>query len=267
MAWMLDEYIKLTGNNTLATFTGKALGFGGSYGRKEATGVGVAVITRESLKKLGINIRESKIAIQGFGNVGSNTAKHLERMGGNIVSISEYDKEKGVYTIYNEDGFDISDLIAHFEKNNTLYDYKDVKHISIDQFYSLDVDVIIPCALENSIGEEEANKIRAKLIVEGANGPVNYYADSILKDRNIIVIPDILANSGGVIASYFEWVQNISAIDMTEDDVLNKVEYKMLFAYNEILKIQQEYDVTMRLASYIYSVLRLYKILKLRSRI
>ena len=267
MAWMLDEYIKLTGNNTLATFTGKALGFGGSYGRKEATGVGVAVITRESLKKLGINIRESKIAIQGFGNVGSNTAKHLERMGGNIVSISEYDKEKGVYTIYNEDGFDISDLIAHFEKNNTLHDYKDVKHISIDQFYSLDVDVIIPCALENSIGEEEANKIRAKLIVEGANGPVNYYADSILKDRNIIVIPDILANSGGVIASYFEWVQNISAIDMTEDDVLNKVEYKMLFAYNEILKIQQEYDVTMRLASYIYSVLRLYKILKLRSRI
>ena len=267
MAWMLDEYIKLTGNNTLATFTGKALGFGGSYGRKEATGVGVAVITRESLKKLGINIRESKIAIQGFGNVGSNTAKHLERMGGNIVSISEYDKEKGVYTIYNEDGFNIADLIEHFEKNNTLYDYKDVKHISIDQFYSLDVDVIIPCALENSIGEEEANKIRAKLIVEGANGPVNYYADSILKDRNIIVIPDILANSGGVIASYFEWVQNISAIDMTEDDVLNKVEYKMLFAYNEILKIQQEYDVTMRLASYIYSVLRLYKILKLRSRI
>jgi len=236
MAWMLDEYIKLTGNNTLATFTGKALGFGGSYGRKEATGVGVAVITRESLKKLGINIRESKIAIQGFGNVGSNTAKHLERMGGNIVSISEYDKEKGVYTIYNEDGFNIADLIEHFEKNNTLYD-------------------------------EEANKIRAKLIVEGANGPVNYYADSILKDRNIIVIPDILANSGGVIASYFEWVQNISAIDMTEDDVLNKVEYKMLFAYNEILKIQQEYDVTMRLASYIYSVLRLYKILKLRSRI
>ena len=148
-----------------------------------------------------------------------------------------------------------------------MNDYKDVKHISIDQFYSLDVDVIIPCALENSIGEEEANKIRAKLIVEGANGPVNYYADSILKDRNIIVIPDILANSGGVIASYFEWVQNISAIDMTEDDVLNKVEYKMLFAYNEILKIQQEYDVTMRLASYIYSVLRLYKILKLRSRI
>ena len=188
-------------------------------------------------------------------------------MGRNIVSISEYDKEKGVYTIYNEDGFDIADLIEHFEKNNTLYDYKDVKHISIDQFYSLDVDVIIPCALENSIGEEEANKIRAKLIVEGANGPVNYYADSILKDRNIIVIPDILANSGGVIASYFEWVQNISAIDMTEDDVLNKVEYKMLFAYNEILKIQQEYDVTMRLASYIYSVLRLYKILKLRSRI
>ena len=252
MAWMLDEYIKLTGNNTLATFTGKALGFGGSYGRKEATGVGVAVMTREALNKLGIDIRNSRIAIQGFGNVGSNTAKHLER---------------GVYTIYNENGFNISELISHFEKYNTLYNYKNAKHISIDQFYSLDVDVIIPCALENSITEDEAQKIRAKLIVEGANGPVDYLADRILRQKNVVVIPDILANSGGVIASYFEWVQNISGIDMTEDDVLNKVEYKMLLAYNEIMKIQNKYDVTMRIASYIYSVLRLYKILKLRSRI
>ena len=264
MAWMLDEYIKLTGNNT---FTGKALGFGGSYGRKEATGVGVAVMTREALNKLGIDIRNSRIAIQGFGNVGSNTAKHLERMSGNILSISEYDKEKGVYTIYNENGFNISELISHFEKYNTLYNYKNAKHISIDQFYSLDVDVIIPCALENSITEDEAQKIRAKLIVEGANGPVDYLADRILRQKNVVVIPDILANSGGVIASYFEWVQNISGIDMTEDDVLNKVEYKMLLAYNEIMKIQNKYDVTMRIASYIYSVLRLYKILKLRSRI
>lgn len=267
MAWMLDEYIKLTGNNTLATFTGKALGFGGSYGRKEATGVGVAVITRESLKKIGVNIKDSKIAIQGFGNVGSNTAKHLARMGGNILSISEYDSEHGIYTIYNEDGFNISELISHFAKYNTLINYENAKHISIDQFYSLDVDVLIPCALENAITEEEAKKIRAKLIVEGANGPVDYIADGILRQKNIGVIPDILANSGGVIASYFEWVQNISGIDMTEDDVLNKVEYRMLLAYNEIMKIKDEYNVTMRLASYIYSVLRLYKILKLRSRI
>lgn len=267
MAWMLDEYIKLTGNNTLATFTGKALGFGGSFGRKEATGVGVAVMTRESLNKLGINIRDSKIAIQGFGNVGSNTAKHLARMGGNILAVSEFDNEHGVYTIYNENGFNVFELIDYFSKNHTLYDFKGSKHISIDQFYSLDVDVLIPCALENSITEEEAQKIRAKLIVEGANGPVNYLADRILSQKNIEVIPDILANSGGVIASYYEWVQNISGIDMTEDDVLNKVEYKMLLAYNEIMKIKDKYGVTMRLASYIYSVLRLYKILKLRSRI
>ncbi len=267
MAWMLDEYIKLTGNNTLATFTGKALGFGGSYGRKEATGVGVAVITTESLKKIGVNIKDSKIAIQGFGNVGSNTAKHLARMGGNILSISEYDSEHGIYTIYNEDGFNISELISHFAKYNTLINYENAKHISIDQFYSLDVDVLIPCALENAITEEEAKKIRAKLIVEGANGPVDYIADGILRQKDSGGIPDILANSGGVIASYFEWVQNISGIDMTEDDVLNKVEYKMLLAYNEIMNIKDEYGVTMRLASYIYSVLRLYKILKLRSRI
>lgn len=267
MAWMLDEYIRLTGNNNIGTFTGKAIEFGGSYGRKEATGVGVAHITREALKKLNVEIKKASVAIQGFGNVGSNTAKYLERMGANIVSISEFDKNKGIYTIYNENGFDIENLISYYKENGTLIDYKNAKLISIDQFYSLDVDVIIPCALENSIREEEAKKIRARLIVEGANGPVDYLADRILKEKNIVVVPDILANSGGVIASYFEWIQNISGTDMTEDEVLNRLEYKILFAYDGILKIQEKYNVTLRIASYIYSVERLYKILKLRSRI
>ncbi len=267
MAWMLDEYIKLTGNNDLGTFTGKAIEFGGSYGRKQATGVGVALVTRECLKKLKIDVKKSKIAIQGFGNVGFYTAKKLYQMGATIVSISEYDSEKGVYTIYNEEGFDINELQSHFEKHKTLINFKGTKLISISQFYSLDVDVMIPCALENSITETEAENIRAKLIVEGANGPVNYLADKILEEKNILVIPDILANSGGVIASYFEWIQNISGIDMTEDDVLNRLEYKILFAYENICEIQKKYNTTVRLASYIYSVNRLYKLLKLRSRI
>lgn len=267
MAWMLDEYIKLTGNNDLGTFTGKAIEFGGSYGRKQATGVGVALVTRECLKKLKIDVKKSKIAIQGFGNVGLYTAKKLYQMGATVVSISEYDSEKGVYTIYNEDGFDINELQSHFEKHKTLINFKKAKLISISQFYSLDVDVMIPCALENSITETEAENIRAKLIVEGANGPVNYLADKILEEKNVLVIPDILANSGGVIASYFEWIQNISGIDMTEDDVLNRLEYKILFAYENICEIQKKYNTTVRLASYIYSVNRLYKLLKLRSRI
>ncbi|XVG95764.1 Glu/Leu/Phe/Val dehydrogenase [Eubacteriales bacterium KG127] len=267
MGWMLDEYIRLTGSNNLGTFTGKALEFGGSYGRKEATGVGVAHITRESLKKLGIDIKSATVAIQGFGNVGSNTAIYLQKMGANIVSISEFDKEKGVYTIYNENGFDVEDLILYYEKNGSLIDYKNSKKISIDQFYSLDVDVIIPCALENSITENEAKKVRAKLIVEGANGPVDYLADRILKEKNVVVVPDILANSGRVIASYFEWIQNISGTDMTEDEVLNRLEYKILFAYEGILKIREKYNVTLRIASYIYAVDRVYKLLKLRSRI
>lgn len=267
MSWMLDEYIKLTGNNNIAAFTGKAIEFGGSYGRKEATGVGVSHIARESLKKLGVDIKSAKISIQGFGNVGSNTARYLEKMGAKIVSISEFDKEKGVYTIYNENGFDIDDLILHFNKNFSLIDYKYKKLISLDEFYKLDVDLLIPCALENAISEKEANVINAKLIVEGANGPVDYLADEILEKRNIIVVPDILANSGGVIGSYFEWTQNISGMDMTKDEVLNRIEYKILFAYDNVLKIKEKYNVTLRLSCYIYAIERIYKALQLRSRI
>ncbi|KXB44407.1 hypothetical protein HMPREF3188_01302 [Tissierellia bacterium KA00581] len=267
MAWMLDEYINLTGNNNIATFTGKSLEFGGSYGRREATGVGVSHITRESLKKLDIDIKKSKIAIEGFGNVGSNTALSLQKMGANIVSISEFDKEYGVYTIYNEEGFDVEDLVSYFEKNKSLLNYENKKFLVEKEFSSLDVDVLIPCALENSITEENAKNVKAKLIVEGANGPVNYMADKILEEKNVIIVPDILANAGGVIASYFEWIQNISGMDMTKDEVLNRLEYKILFAYDGILKTREKYNVSLRLASYIYSVERIYKSLKLRSRI
>ena len=266
MSWMLDEYILLTGRNDFATFTGKPIEFHGSYGRKIATGVGVANITRETLKKININIKDAKIAIQGFGNVGYNTALRLESMGAKIISISEFDKENGVYTIYKEEGFNIKQLYSHFLENKTLFNY-DCKHISINQFYSLDVDAMIPCALENAISEEEADLIRAKVIVEGANGPVTYTADSILNKKGIKVVPDILANSGGVITSYYEWVQNISMIDMTEDDVLNKVEYKILNAYEEMLKVQQKYNVSLRLSSYICAILRLNTILSIRTHI
>lgn len=264
---MLDEYISISGKNSIGTFTGKPIILGGARGRKIATGVGVALVTREYLKKLEIDIKSSTVAIQGFGNVGLNSAKKLHKMGSKIMAISEYDKEYGVYCIYNEDGFDVEDLINFFNKNKTLYTYENCRKISIDQFYSLNVDVLIPCALENAICVEEAKKINAKLIVEGANGPVTYEADKILEDKNVIVIPDIIANSGGVIASYFEWTQNISGIEMTEDDVLNKLEYKILTALLEVIDIQNKYNVNLRKSAYIYSIERLFNILKLRSKI
>lgn len=267
MSWMLDEYINISGKNSIGTFTGKPVSFGGAHGRKISTGVGVALVTREYLKKINIDIKSSTIAIQGFGNVGMNSAKKLYKMGSKILSISEYDVENGVYTIYNENGFDINELCEHFEKNNTLYNYENCRKISLDQFFSLNVDVLIPCALENSIDVNEANRINAKLIVEGANGPVTYEADKILEEKNIIVIPDIIANSGGVIASYFEWTQDISGIFMTEDEVLNKLEYKILNALFEVIKVQEREKVSLRKASYIYSISRLYEVLKIRSRI
>lgn len=267
MSWMLDEYINISGKNSIGAFTGKPIVFGGAPGRKVATGVGVALVTREYLKKLNIDIKFSTVAIQGFGNVGLNSAKKLYKMGSKIIAISEYDKENGVYTIYNEEGFDVIELIEHFEKNKTLYNYKNCRKISIDQFYSLNVDVLIPCALENAIGIDEAKRINAKLVVEGANGPVTYEADRMLEEKNIIVIPDIIANSGGVIASYFEWTQDISGIVMTEDEVLNKLEYKILNALFEVIAIQDKDKVTLRKASYIYAISRLYEVLKIRSRI
>lgn len=266
MAWMLDEYTKLVGHNALGTITGKPVEWGGSRGRTESTGFGVSVITRESAKKFGIDLTTASVAVQGFGNVGRSTVKNIQEQGAKIVAISEWAPSVGTYAIYNADGLDFDDLDDYFytKGNRNFTEYPKAKLITIDEFWKLDVDVLVPAALENSITGEVAESIKAKLICEAANGPTTPEADEILERRNIPVIPDILTNSGGVTVSYFEWVQNLYGYYWGEDEVLQKQEVAMTNAFDNIWNIREEHGITMRKATYMYSIKKVADVMKLR---
>lgn len=264
MAWMVDEYIKLTGRNDVGVITGKPVEWGGSKGRNEATGFGVSVITREFAKKNNIDIKDATVAIQGFGNVGSFTVKNVQGQGAKIVALAEWTKEVGTYALYNEDGLDYEDLAKYMREHKSLVNYPNAKNITLDQFWELDVDVLIPAALENAITESVAEKINAKIICEAANGPVTPDADVVLEKRGIPVTPDILTNSGGVTVSYFEWVQNLYGYYWSEEEVVEKQEIAMIEAFNDIWKIKEEHNVTMRQATYMHSVKKVADVMKLR---
>ncbi|MGN9164315.1 Glu/Leu/Phe/Val family dehydrogenase [Tissierellaceae bacterium HCP3S3_D8] len=264
MAWMVDEYIKLTGRNDVGVITGKPVEWGGSKGRNEATGFGVSVITREFAKKNNIDIKDATVAIQGFGNVGSFTVKNVQGQGAKIVALAEWTKEVGTYALYNEDGLDYEDLAKYMKEHKNLVNYPNAKNITLDQFWELDVDILIPAALENAITESVAEKINAKIICEAANGPITPDADVVLEKREIPVTPDILTNSGGVTVSYFEWVQNLYGYYWSEEEVVEKQEIAMIEAFNDIWKIREEHNVTMRQATYMHSVKKVADVMKLR---
>lgn len=264
MAWMVDEYIKLTGKHEIGVITGKPVEWGGSKGRNEATGFGVAVITREFAKKHGIDLKEAKVAIQGFGNVGSFTVKNVQEQGAKITALAEWDPKNGTYAIYDESGLDYEELRDFREKNKTLYGYPGAKTMTLEEFWELEVDILIPAALENAITEKEAKVIKAKLICEAANGPITPEADEILEERNISVTPDILTNSGGVTVSYFEWVQNLYGYYWQEDEVVEKQEIEMVKAFNNVWDIKQKFNVPMRKASYMFAVKKVSDVMKLR---
>ena len=259
MAWMVDEYIKLTGNHDLGVFTGKPVAWGGSKGRDEATGLGIAIIARETTKKMGLDIKNASVALQGFGNVGSYTAKYMQNQGARVVAIGLRDS-----AIYNEDGFDYDDLKLHLQTNKNLSNYPKATKISLDEFWSLKVDILIPAAIENAITSQIAEKIKAKLICEAANGPITGDADKILEERGIIVTPDILTNAGGVTVSYFEWVQNLYGYYWEVDEIVKKEETAMVNAFNTIWEIYEEHDTSLRKAAYISSIKKLAEVMKLR---
>lgn len=265
MAWMVDEYIKLTGGEqNLGVITGKPVEWGGSQGRNEATGFGVSVIAREAAKQLGMDISKTNVAIQGFGNVGRFTVKNIERQGFNIVALAEWAPKVGTYALYNEEGLGFQDMADYMDENKNLFDYPKAKKISLDDFWQLDVDMFIPAALENAITEKEAKAIKAKLICEAANGPTTTDADKILNERGIIVTPDILTNAGGVTVSYFEWVQNLYGYYWSEEEVEEKQEVEMMKAFNDIWNLKEEYKVTARDAAYMSSVKKVADVMKLR---
>ena len=259
MAWMVDEYNKLTGHSAMGVITGKPLEFGGSLGRNAATGFGVAVIIREACKKLGIDLNKASVAIQGFGNVGSFTALNIIKLGGKILAIAEWNG-----AIYNENGIDVQELIKYYNNTKNILGYKGAKQITNNEFWSLPVDVLIPAALENVITTDNVDLIKARIVAEAANGPTTPEADKVLEEKGILLTPDILTNAGGVTVSYFEWVQNMYGYYWSEEEVENKEEIAMVNAFSNLWKIKQEYNVSLRDAAYMYSVKRVADAMKAR---
>lgn len=264
MSWMVDEYNKLTGSSNIGVITGKPVAFGGSLGRNEATGFGVAVTVREAAKKLGIPMETAKIAVQGFGNVGAFTVKNIQKLGGTVVAMAEWCPKYGTYVIYKEDGLDFQAMWDHRAANGDLYDFPGAKVISLEEFWALNVDIIVPAALENAITADVAKTINAKLICEAANGPTTPEADEVLAEKGITLTPDILTNAGGVTVSYFEWVQNLYGYYWSEADVEAKEEEAMVKAFESLWKIKEEYNVTMRESAYMHSVKKVAEAMKLR---
>ncbi|MGJ3236929.1 Glu/Leu/Phe/Val family dehydrogenase [Marivirga sp.] len=250
MAWMMDAYSRSKGMTVNAVVTGKPLVLGGSLGRTEATGRGVMVSALAAMEKLKINPYKATMAVQGFGNVGSFAALLLEERGATIHAISDI---SGAY--YNENGIDIKKAIEYRNNNNgTLEGFDGAEKIDGKEILTLNVDVLIPAAMEDVITHENASKIQAKLIVEGANGPTSARADNIINEKGIMVAPDILANAGGVTVSYFEWVQNRLGYKWTRERVNRRSDRIMKDAFEAVYKTSQEYNVPMRIAAYIVAI-------------
>jgi glutamate dehydrogenase (NAD(P)+) len=259
MAWVMDTYSMHVGHTTTSVVTGKPIEMGGSLGRREATGRGVMITTREAAKHLGINIKGATIAVQGFGNVGSVSADLLSDLGAKIVAVTDW---KG--GVYNDNGLDIDALIGWTSKNKTVAGFPNAEALDGAKIFELDVDVLIPAALENQITMENAHKIKAKIIAEGANGPTTPEADNLLHDGGVFIIPDILANAGGVTTSYFEWVQDRYGYFWEEKEVNERLERKMVEAFDRVLATSLKYKCDMRTAAYIVAISSVATVTKLR---
>lgn len=262
MAWMVDEYCKIRGCDEPGMITGKPLELGGSAGRETATGQGVMIAVREAAKTLGLPLKNATLAVQGYGNVGSSTARFLVKEGCKLIAVVDI-----FGGVYDEDGLDAEELYQYCRQTGTVRDYPNARgSITTEELYALDCDIIVPAALENQITPEIAQSIKAKLIGEGANGPTTPAADEILKEKGIFVVPDILANSGGVTTSYFEWVQNNYAYYWTAEEVGRRLELMMVEAFHHIYDYQQNFNkkITMREAAFMYAVQRLAGAMRLR---
>jgi glutamate dehydrogenase/leucine dehydrogenase len=250
MAWIVDEYSKVKGGFTPGVVTGKPLHLGGSLGRVEATGRGVCTSALEAMRNLKMKAEKCKAAVQGFGNVGSITAKHFDAHGIKVVGISDH---TGAY--YNAKGIDIAKAIAFRDANGgNLKGFKGGELITNEQLLELNVDILAPCALENQITAQNAGNIKAKLIVEGANGPTTAGADEILNNKGVVVIPDILANGGGVTVSYFEWVQNRTGYYYSEEEINRRADRWMTQAFNNVWKVSVKHKISMRIAAYVFAL-------------
>jgi glutamate dehydrogenase (NAD(P)+) len=261
MGWIMDTYSMQKGYAVPGVVTGKPVEVGGSLGRAEATGRGVMLCARMLMEKLGRSLKGATVAVQGMGNVGSISAKLLAEEGAKIIAVSDVS-----CAIYNENGLDIAGIYKYLDSGKNLLDgyTGDCKRITNAELLELPCDILIPAALENQITAENADRIKAKIVIEAANGPTSVEADEILNKKGVKVLPDILSNSGGVIVSYFEWVQNLQNFYWEEDDVNAKLKRQIVGAFNDVFDAREKYDCTFRVAAYIVALNRLVTAKKLR---
>jgi len=249
MAWIMDTYSQLVGYRVPAVVTGKPISLGGSAGRTTATSRGVIVAAKEAAKAFKKEMEGLGVVVQGFGNVGANAAILAKEFGAKVIAVSD---SKG--GIYNERGLDVLEVLKHKERTGSVINYPGAKNVSNEELLELPCDILIPAALEGQIHKNNAKNIQAKIVVEGANGPTTPEADKILFDREVMVVPDILANGGGVLVSYFEWVQNLTNLYWKEEEVNEKLDNKMREAFLQVYNISKERDVDMRTAALILSI-------------
>jgi glutamate dehydrogenase (NAD(P)+) len=259
MAWMMDTYSMQMGHSVPGVVTGKPIEIGGSEGRSEATGLGVVYTIFEAARKLGMDLSGATAAIQGFGNVGASAAKHLCRAGVKITAVST---SKG--GVYCDRGIDINALQNYYREHASLAGFQGLDVITNEELLSVDCDILIPAAMENAIHRDNATKVRAKILAEGANGPVSPVADEILNDRGVFIIPDILANAGGVTVSYFEWVQDLQNYFWNEDEINEKLRMLMVSAFNKVTAIAEDAGVDNRTAAQMLGIGRVIEATRLR---
>jgi len=260
MAWMMDEYNKLTGRHAPGVITGKPIPLGGSRGRGDATARGTIYALREACKVKNIDPRNATVAIQGFGNAGSYSALLAkEILGAKIIAVSD---SKG--GIYNKEGLVPEDVLAHKNKTGSVVNFPKCKNITNEEVLTLQADILIPAALENVLTKDNANEVKAKIIAEAANGPTTPEADEIFFNKGIFVIPDFLCNAGGVTVSYFEWVQNLYNYYWDEEEVHQKLDKKMTTAFYNVLETANKYKVDMRTGAYLFAIQKVAEAMRLK---
>jgi glutamate dehydrogenase (NAD(P)+) len=251
MAWMMDTYSMNLGKTATGVVTGKPVTLGGSLGRRDATGHGVFVVSGEAARRIGIDIAGARVIVQGFGNVGGVAARLFHEAGARVVAAQDH-----TGTIYAGGGLDVPALLKHVEANGGVAGFA-AEILPNDAFWGIECEFLIPAALEGQITEQNAQQIRARVIVEGANGPTTTGADDMLTDKGILIVPDVLANAGGVTVSYFEWVQDFSSFFWTEDEIFQRLDRIIRDAFNSIWMVSEEHKISLRTAAFVVACTRI----------
>ena len=259
MAWMMDTYSMNVGENATGVVTGKPIDLGGSLGRREATGRGVFTVGQEAAARIGLELKGARVAVQGFGNVGGVAARLFAEAGARVVAVQDH-----AGTVYQDGGLDLTALQAHVQRQGSVLDFPGAQAVSQDSFWDVDCDILIPAALEQQITASNAHRIRAKLVIEGANGPTTPQADDILHERGVLVLPDVIANAGGVTVSYFEWVQDFSSFFWSEDEINARLIKIMREAFAAVWQVASQHQVSLRTATFIIACQRILRARDLR---